>query len=181
VDQAPPRIGDRPLSERAAFHRAAFAERLKDARKVEGISQEALAERVGCDRRTIMRIERRKVPVTLELVEALADALGMEPEDFLGSLTTSPMDAQTFRLKMDDVFTDFYERTINQTAAGLSRKVVKDLFLPLANLPDHELAFVTVLLNSRVRDLYDPKPSPDGTLTFNKANTPPLHPRVRRE
>jgi transcriptional regulator with XRE-family HTH domain len=172
----------RALSRRTAFHRAAFAERLKVARKFTArISQEELASRVGCDRRTIMRIEKSEVPITLELVEALADALGMEPADFLGTLTLGRMDEETWRREMHDVVSELHQRVLSATKSALARDVVMNLFLPLANLPDEELAFITSLLNSRVRDLYDSKAAPDGSVTITSSMVPPNFPRRRSE
>jgi transcriptional regulator with XRE-family HTH domain len=170
----------RPVSRRAAFHRRAFADRLRAARSFPPkVGQEELAFRIGCDRRTIIRIEKGEVPITLELVEAVADALGLEPADFLGSLTLGRMDEETWRREMRDAVTTLHQRVVNTTKAALSRDVVMRLFMPLANLPDEEIAVITSWLNSRVRDLYETRPAPDGRMTITASTSPPMFPRRR--
>ncbi len=49
--------------------------RIRTLREAAGLTQEALAERVGVDTQTIQRVERAKVTPSLPRVFALADAL----------------------------------------------------------------------------------------------------------
>ena len=60
--------------------RRRFAENLVAARAVKGWTQEALAERAGLARTYISEIERLKRNATLDSVERIADALGMDAE-----------------------------------------------------------------------------------------------------
>lgn len=51
--------------------------RIADLRKLAGLNQEQLSERAGLQRTHISRIEAGKYAVTLETVQAIAEALGM--------------------------------------------------------------------------------------------------------
>lgn len=54
-----------------------IGQRVAVLRKLAGLSQEQLAERAGLQRTHISRIEAGKYAVTLETVQAIAEALGM--------------------------------------------------------------------------------------------------------
>jgi transcriptional regulator with XRE-family HTH domain len=54
-----------------------FGQRLKTLRKAEGLSQEELAERSYLNRPYISGIEQGKRNVSLEVMEKLAEALGV--------------------------------------------------------------------------------------------------------
>ena len=51
--------------------------RIAALRKLAGLSQEQLSERAGLQRTHISRIEAGKYAVTLETIQAIAEALGM--------------------------------------------------------------------------------------------------------
>ena len=51
--------------------------RIASLRKLAGMSQEQLAERAGLQRTHVSRIEAGKYAVTLETIQAIAEALGM--------------------------------------------------------------------------------------------------------
>lgn len=51
--------------------------RIAALRKMAGLSQEQLSERAGLQRTHISRIEAGKYAVTLETIQAIAEALGM--------------------------------------------------------------------------------------------------------
>ena len=51
--------------------------RIAALRKLAGLSQEQLAERAGLQRTHVSRIEAGKYAVTLETIQAIAEALGM--------------------------------------------------------------------------------------------------------
>jgi transcriptional regulator with XRE-family HTH domain len=51
--------------------------RIATLRKLAGLSQEQLSERAGLQRTHVSRIEAGKYAVTLETVQAIAEALGM--------------------------------------------------------------------------------------------------------
>ena len=61
--------------------------RLKDVRQRKALTQQQLAERAGVNRVTIARIEGGKDEPFPTTVRKVADALGVEPEDLLGSVT----------------------------------------------------------------------------------------------
>lgn len=51
--------------------------RIAALRKMKGMTQEQLAERAGLQRTHVGRIEAGKYAVTLEVVQAIAEAMGM--------------------------------------------------------------------------------------------------------
>lgn len=63
--------------------RRIFAENLKRWRAERGLSQEALADHAGLDRTYISALEREIYSVSLDTIEKLADALDIEPLEFL--------------------------------------------------------------------------------------------------
>jgi putative transcriptional regulator len=69
---------------RARFgHPTGFGKRLKALRESAGLSQGALAERVGCHRTTIARIEVDVQEPVWSLVILLAKALGVDCNAFM--------------------------------------------------------------------------------------------------
>ena len=54
-----------------------IGQRIAALRKMAGLSQEQLSERAGLQRTHISRIEAGKYAVTLETIQAIAEALGM--------------------------------------------------------------------------------------------------------
>lgn len=54
-----------------------IGQRIAQLRKLAGLSQEQLSERAGLQRTHISRIEAGKYAVTLETIQAIAEALGM--------------------------------------------------------------------------------------------------------
>ena len=59
------------------FIRQRIGQRIATLRKLAGLSQEQLAERAGIGRGHLSRIEAGKYEVTLWIVQAIAEALGM--------------------------------------------------------------------------------------------------------
>lgn len=57
--------------------RLAFGQVVRIRRKALGLSQEKLAERAGCDRQSINRVENAAYSPSLDRVFRLADALGV--------------------------------------------------------------------------------------------------------
>jgi transcriptional regulator with XRE-family HTH domain len=55
-----------------------FGQRVKSLRKEKGMSQEELAEKSGLNRPYISAIEQGKRNVSLEVMEKLAEAMGVE-------------------------------------------------------------------------------------------------------
>lgn len=60
-----------------------FARNLRKFRNAKGLSQEALAHEAGVHRTYVSALERSKYSVSLDLMDELAEALGVLPEDFL--------------------------------------------------------------------------------------------------
>jgi len=58
---------------------AIFSENLRKLRKERGLSQEELAARAGLHRTYVGAVERKEKNITLNNVERLANALGVEP------------------------------------------------------------------------------------------------------
>ena len=54
-----------------------IGQRIYSLRKLKGMTQEQLAERAGLQRSHVGRIEAGKYAVTLETVQAIAEAMGM--------------------------------------------------------------------------------------------------------
>jgi len=56
---------------------------IQEARRYKGFSQETLAHRAGIDRGYIGKIENAKHAASIDMVEAIAEALGIEAQDLL--------------------------------------------------------------------------------------------------
>ena len=54
-----------------------IGQRIATLRKLAGMSQEQLSERAGLQRTHVSRIEAGKYAVTLETIQAIAEAIGM--------------------------------------------------------------------------------------------------------
>ena len=59
--------------------RKLFAENLRRVRKERGLSQEGLAHEAGIDRTYVSALEREVYSASLDTIELLAKALGVEP------------------------------------------------------------------------------------------------------
>lgn len=66
--------------------RQLFAVRVREERKRQGLSQEALAEKTGLHRTYVGSIERAERNVSIDNVERLAKALGVRAADLLGGV-----------------------------------------------------------------------------------------------
>lgn len=60
--------------------------RVREERKRQGLSQEALAEKTGLHRTYVGSIERAERNVSIDNVERLAKALGVRAADLLGGV-----------------------------------------------------------------------------------------------
>lgn len=63
--------------------RIRLAANLRAARAAQGISQEALADRAGVDRTFVGSVERRERNISLDNIERLAAALGLDVAELL--------------------------------------------------------------------------------------------------
>lgn len=68
--------------------RLSFGQAVRARRKSLGLSQEKLAERAGCDRQSINRVENAQYSPSLDRVFRLADALGTDLAELLGDVDT---------------------------------------------------------------------------------------------
>lgn len=66
--------------------RLSFGSVVRTKRKALGLSQEKLAERAGCDRQSINRVENAAYSPSLDRVFKLTDALGLSLSDLFGEL-----------------------------------------------------------------------------------------------
>ncbi len=63
--------------------RAVLAANLREHRRLRGLSQEELAHHAGLDRTYVSALERRVYAATVDVVDRLAAALGIEAADLL--------------------------------------------------------------------------------------------------
>lgn len=60
-----------------------LAERVRNLRIEKGLTQEALAHRIGRDQQAIQRLETARTNPTLTFLQEVADALGVDLRDLL--------------------------------------------------------------------------------------------------
>ena len=70
--------------------RRVFGANMRRYRTAAGLSQEAVAERMGIDRAHISSIERGRQNATLLTLWNAAEALGVKPADLLDDTTSTP-------------------------------------------------------------------------------------------
>lgn len=63
--------------------RDSLARNLRRLRSARGLSQEALALEVGIDRTYVSAIERSKYSASMDVIDRLAQALGVNPHELL--------------------------------------------------------------------------------------------------
>lgn len=74
--------------------RRVFAENLRRARRAASITQEELADRASIDRTYVSLLERQEYAVSIDVIERIADALQLEPADFLKAVDIDTRPAQ---------------------------------------------------------------------------------------
>jgi transcriptional regulator with XRE-family HTH domain len=74
-----------------------FGHTVREARKALHLSQEKLAERVGCDRQSINRIENAAYSPNLDRLFRLSDALQMGLAELVGLAEVDHVTAQRWR------------------------------------------------------------------------------------
>lgn len=62
--------------------RRLFGGNLRELRRKRGLSQEALADIAGIDRTYVSSLERARYSASVDLIERLANALGVEAIEF---------------------------------------------------------------------------------------------------
>lgn len=65
--------------------RETFAANLRRYRKAGGLSQEELAHRAQIDRTYVSSLERCQYAATIDVIEKLAEELGVDPAELLAS------------------------------------------------------------------------------------------------
>jgi ribosome-binding protein aMBF1 (putative translation factor) len=75
--------GSAPMKRRKPGLRKLFAANLKAARESHGLSQEALAHDAGMHRTYLGSVERGERNISIDNIERLARALGVEPADLM--------------------------------------------------------------------------------------------------
>ena len=63
--------------------RSVLAGNLRRLRLERGLTQEALADRAGLDRTYISALERERYSASVDTIDGLARALGVEPDDLI--------------------------------------------------------------------------------------------------
>jgi DNA-binding XRE family transcriptional regulator len=76
------------MPKKGGWESSGFASRLKELREAAGLSQGQLAEKAGCHRFTVAKLEQGRQEPAWPLVLAIADALGVDCNAF-----TEPPDA----------------------------------------------------------------------------------------
>lgn len=74
----------------AKTKRSPLGERIAALRERAGLSQDALAQKVGSNQKTVAYWERRAVSLKPAQIEAIAAALGCAPEEILGLAAPKP-------------------------------------------------------------------------------------------
>jgi transcriptional regulator with XRE-family HTH domain len=126
--------------DRRQYHRGAVADKLRELRSKKGWSQEDLAGRLGVDRRQVVRLETRRAPVTLEVVEALARAFGVVSMIFM----FSAMEDKDAEIDMEGSWVRrlAQEEIRNLFGAAVRRRRVKGLIHTAISLTDDDLDVV---------------------------------------
>ena len=75
-----------PIEKPKKSARSRFAERLRIERAARGLSQEELAARAGLHRTYIGSVERSERNISIDSMERLAQALGLDVSDLLAKL-----------------------------------------------------------------------------------------------
>ena len=70
----------RPLNRRVTTN--IISRYIKEIRESKGLTQEMLAEMVGCSREFINRIENRKEDISLKMLLKLAQVFELNPQEF---------------------------------------------------------------------------------------------------
>jgi SOS-response transcriptional repressor LexA len=132
--------------------------RIRRLRERAGLTQEELALRLKLTRTTIIRYEKGRISISAEMLERIADALGVQVTDFYPSVSASETDhgpwemvpvfddipAGGLRMTEDDEATDFVMTSTSELKGGKARyfylRVNGDSMEPL--IPNHSLVFV---------------------------------------
>lgn len=136
------------FQERRNYHRRAFGQQLARFRSESRprLSQAALAQQLGVDVQTVIRLESGRAPVELDVVEAVGRILGTGIVPFLESLLPAPLDEMEV-VKLGEAsltnsqFLEYESALKDGELLGLMHDI---MFLPL-----QERRFLATLVASR--------------------------------
>lgn len=114
--------------------RVVIGKRIREIRRGQRLSQERLALDAGCAVSTIGRLERGQLNVTIDLVEAIVDALSTPPAElFRVQLSPASERRETdIRQKLDAILQSSDRNSIN------SLSVIMDSLLNYRRVASHE-------------------------------------------
>lgn len=92
-----------------------FSGRLRFLRDQRGLTQDELAELAGLSRDGISRLERGTRSPQLKTIKKLAQALGVDPEELLGSLEAAPLVVDRHAKRMSRM--ESYLRSVDDETA----------------------------------------------------------------
>lgn len=166
---------------------------LRQLRKAAGITQDALAARLGVNRATISKYENGQIEPTLSQLQAIADALGVHLLDLIGlgaefdkyeAKVYSPADASTERTTVNirevydslssEAKNEFWEAIqcdhIKNTPSDLSEEA-KKIANDYEKLTDHGKGAVKAILSyeGKAASSYTQQDQGSAVLTFPKA------------
>lgn len=75
----------RDAEKRLAQSRTKIAQRIREARAQQGLTQEQVARELGCSRIKLNRVENGRADLTASEIDVLAGRLGVPVEFFFGS------------------------------------------------------------------------------------------------
>lgn len=130
------------LGTRARDHeiRRLVAERVKGLRESQPQGQKTqawLARRIGEDKSGVIRLEQETRPITLELIERLADAFGLPPIEFLAGGSEPIWQAQDLDARLAAIrqtAIDFAEAERERLLIGFGLRYAQTLSRELAEL-----------------------------------------------
>lgn len=113
-------LAKRPRSRRnaAGNDQALIGRQIRELRRSRGESLAALSARLGRSVGNLSEIERGLSPVTVNLLQAIADALGVSISWFFSGSSTAPADEREVVVRKGN------RRRLNFTGAGLSEELL---------------------------------------------------------
>lgn len=143
---------------RREYHRRAVAEKVRELRRRRGWTQDKLAEELGIDRRQVVRLESRRAPVTLEVVEALANVFDEWPIVFMWSAVNKNRGAH--EIDRDLMLRLAEQEALSRINANLNRPILTWIVATAVTLPDEDLDLLarTALVIFRARAATDSDP-----------------------
>lgn len=79
-----------------------FGEKIRQARKAAGLTQRQLADRLGVSNTSVSNWEKNLSRPDADLIQQLCAILGLQPNDFYGTVETAPIGTSR-RVSEDDI------------------------------------------------------------------------------